>query len=153
MMEHPELMFAINDGPPATTGVSLPGFGTSGEVTSSRCVAFQSKPRSPMADFDDILSSTRRTNPSAPVFDNPFQDVFDGVSGRPRSPDPWSTGGWGEPDFNWEASTVTPPAVRTQTISDDKLFKVVRSLYDEIREREEVTSEEEAFRVLYDRRD
>lgn len=51
-----------------------------------------------MADFDDLLSSTRRTTSSIPVFDNPFQDVFDGVSGRPRSPDPWSTGGWGEPD-------------------------------------------------------
>ncbi|KAG8907684.1 Vacuolar protein sorting-associated protein 5 [Tulasnella sp. 403] len=51
-----------------------------------------------MADFDDLLSSSRTTS-NAPVFDNPFQDVFDGVAGRPRSPDPWSSGGgWGDPD-------------------------------------------------------
>ncbi|KAG9045925.1 Vacuolar protein sorting-associated protein 5 [Tulasnella sp. UAMH 9824] len=51
-----------------------------------------------MSDFDDLLSSHHKST-AAPVFDNPFQDVFDGVSGRPRSPDPWSTGGWGEPDL------------------------------------------------------
>lgn len=113
MMEHPELVFAINDGPPATTGVSLPGFGTSGEVTSSRCVAFQSKPRSPMADFDDILSKSR-PQPSVPVFDNPFQDVFEGVSGRPRSPDPWSTGGWGDPD---PAEAAFTPAAAAPSFS------------------------------------
>lgn len=70
-----------------------------------------------MADFDDLLSSSRQQK-STPFLDNPFQDVFDGVSGRSREPDPWSTGGWGQPeqhpapsaaaDFAYP-STTSPP--------------------------------------------
>ncbi|KAG8914906.1 Vacuolar protein sorting-associated protein 5 [Tulasnella sp. 417] len=66
-----------------------------------------------MSDFDDLLPSHHRSN-AAPVFDNPFQDVFDGVSGRPRSPDPWSTGGWGDDlppvtTFNAAPQPASPP--------------------------------------------
>ncbi|KAG8880932.1 Vacuolar protein sorting-associated protein 5 [Tulasnella sp. 331] len=62
-----------------------------------------------MSDFDDLLSSSRQPT-SAPYLDNPFQDVFDGVAGR-RSPDPWSTGGWGEPDPHQSAfqASSSPP--------------------------------------------
>lgn len=65
-----------------------------------------------MADFDDLLSDSRKAS-IAPAFDNPFQDVFDGVSGRPRSPDPWSTGGWGDPDPHANQHhpvSLTPPS-------------------------------------------
>ncbi|KAG8980074.1 Vacuolar protein sorting-associated protein 5 [Tulasnella sp. JGI-2019a] len=65
-----------------------------------------------MSDFDDLLSSSRQPK-SAPFLDNPFQDVFEGVTGR-REPDPWSTGGWGEPEpevhHSISQSSLSPPS-------------------------------------------
>ncbi|KAG9017162.1 Vacuolar protein sorting-associated protein 5 [Tulasnella sp. 427] len=70
-----------------------------------------------MSDFDDLLPSHHRSN-AAPTFDNPFQDVFDRVSGRPRSPDPWSTGGWGEPDLPPVSSyNAVPPQPASPPLS------------------------------------
>lgn len=69
-----------------------------------------------MSDFDDLLASHHKPT-AAPVFDNPFQDVFDGVSGRPREPDPWSTGGWGEPDLPSVTSYYAAPQPASPPLS------------------------------------
>ncbi|KDQ19604.1 hypothetical protein BOTBODRAFT_51951 [Botryobasidium botryosum FD-172 SS1] len=76
-----------------------------------------------MANFDDLISSTRNL-----TLDNPFEDPFADV-GRPRSPDPWSTASY------WQQQPPTPPPqdVRPESPQSD-VFIYPTSKEDEMPE-------------------